>query len=276
MKRPPNCPCAACTLFRIFGMVSVDMTEDEVQEYLDSKMEEEMKEKPILFSSEMIRAILDGRKTQTRRIIKPQPDTRKARWNGREWEFYKGYPHGHDTLLHPYGGRLWVRETWYTEPKYNDYRPSEIVEGAPIWYIADWPDSDTHSGDGKTRPSIFMCRWMSRINLRIKRVWVEQVQDISEEDACAEGCNLDWYGDMGGTEDLWPCPKCDGWQLHGAVGPNLGFMEVDCMECNTSKKMFQHLWNSINLKRGYGWDDNPWVWCIEFEVEETVEEDAER
>jgi len=119
-----------------------------------------MKERPILFSGPMVRAILDGRKTQTRRPVKPQP--------------FVATPSMFDVSKCPIGqpgDRLWVRETW-----------TKNTNGV-VWYRAD-----RHPiAGGLWRPSIHMPRWASRITLEITRVWVERVQDIMEDGAIREG-----------------------------------------------------------------------------------------
>jgi len=202
-----------------------------------------MKERPILFSGEMVRAILDGRKTMTRRVIKPQPPI--------SWDVCEPVEHtsgvfcfyrSSDTDFHGYkkcpygqhGDRLWVKETWSQfapRPKPGDGVP----ENACIDYRADYSASALRRGldsDGDPykppswRPLIHMPRWASRINLEVVSVRVERVQDISEDDARAEG-----------------------------ISNPLGSLALN---------IFPSLWDSINLKRGYGWDTNPWVWVIEF------------
>ena len=167
-----------------------------------------MKERPVLFSGEMVRAILEGRKTQTRRVIKPQP-----LWVGDPNVAFKTHSANPKGIINcPYGqpgDRLWVRETFAgTKNTGFAYRATDTAYGH------------------KWRPSIFMPHWASRINLEVVSVRVERVQDISIEDAYDEG--MEW-GDQG-----------------------CGVLE------------FKNLWDSINLKRGYGWDANPWVWVIEF------------
>ena len=134
-----------------------------------------MNEHPILFSGPMVRAILEGRKTQTRRVMKPQPDEGKMRWTGSHWEMYLGYPIGHDVPISLYGqpgDLLWVRETWGT-----------ILDCEGYIYRADGP----HDGVRRWYPSIHMPRVASRLTLRITDVRVQRVQEISEEDARDEG-----------------------------------------------------------------------------------------
>lgn len=190
------------------------------------------KERPILFSGEMVKAILDGRKTQTRRILKPQPKgvvVSKPNFDGLFSEAndpvtrYFACHHGQP------GDKLWVRET----------RADTCAEGVSKipWYRADYlghGEIDPPPGGIKWKPSIFMPRWASRITLEIVSVRVEKVQEIRCEDALAEGVSLE--GEL--------FPNVDSaWKAH---------------------KRFRFLWDSINAKRGYGWEKNPWVWAIEF------------
>lgn len=146
--------------------------------------EDEMKEYPILFSAPMVRAILDGHKTMTRRVIKHTPDDGcPYHQNG----ISIACPYGHP------GDRPWVRETWATSKSLDHAAPSMLAPGAPIEYQADrcltmaggmLPDR------GKWRPSIFMMPWMSRLTLEITGVKVERVQDISPADCRAEGVGI--------------------------------------------------------------------------------------
>ena len=138
-----------------------------------------MKERPILFSGPMVRAILDGRKTMTRRVMKPQPED---------------YPYHHGLAVYrvakkcPYGvpgDLLWVRETWATTEQAGVH-PSD----AQIVYRATDPDWDTMEG-WRWRPSIFMPRWASRLKLRITSVSVERLREITEHDAMREGVNAE-------------------------------------------------------------------------------------
>lgn len=173
-----------------------------------------MAERPIIFNAEMVRAILDGLKGQTRRVVKPQPDDRGPRWANR-WEDW----HGKKVNQPPQpGDLLWVRETWCG----GQY-------GTPIQYKADWPQ---HEYGPLWKPSIHMPKWAARVWLKVKDVRVERVQDISREDAIKEG--------------LLPHMR----EYLSAVSPITRFKD---------------LWDSINKKRGFGWDENPWVWVIEFE-----------
>lgn len=172
----------------------------------DSMIGEAMTERPIMFTPENVLKILDGKKTQTRRVAKPQqrPDWKIA-----------DCPYG---LV---GDRLWVRETW----QYNPYGGIVYKAGSGIIDCA---------GKG-WRPAICMPRWACRLVLEITDVRIERVQDISPDDAKAEGdkerSGLPEYHERG--------PLC----------------HVD---------WYRNLWDSINAKRGYGWDTNPLVWAISF------------
>ena len=136
-----------------------------------------MSERPILFSAPMVRAILDGSKTMTRRVCKLTPPSATC----------PPCPYGHP------GDLLWVRETWATSKSLDHVKPSDLAAGAPIEYAAD--RCLTISGGklpdrGKWRPSIFMMPWMSRITLEVVSVRVERVDDISPSDCRAEGVGI--------------------------------------------------------------------------------------
>ena len=194
-----------------------------------------MIEKPILFSGPLVRAILAGKKTQTRRVIKPDwyrcldledpTDVEKALERCRY-----GKP----------GAQLWVRETWSGSTIYDNTKPSLVHDGAKVAYRASGGDRGL-----KGRPSIFMPRWASRINLIVKGIRVERVHDIGWEDALAEGI------------EPVPCSPChDGAGCTDCMGTGIGENPVH---------QFAELWESINGKRGYGWELNPWVWVVDFE-----------
>lgn len=191
-------------------------------------------DKPILFSTDMVKALLDGRKTQTRRVIKPQPEWDNGAFcvPGYFSNTEKGF--AEDLLRSSFpcyygqpGDLLWVRETW------KAYDRRSLLP--KIFYRATEPESWPHL---KWRPSIHMFRWTSRLTLKIKDIRVERVQDISFEDTQDEGIFLP--GGVG--------------LLHGPVIEALTIAD------------FSALWDSINLKLGYGWDSNPFVWVINFTV----------
>ena len=152
-----------------------------------------MTERPILFSAPMVRALLEGRKTQTRRIVKP------PRWAHSDFELELYSDHGSPQCVAaatgclapipcPYGqpgDQLWVRETWQTLADGDCLSLSEIAPGSQLQYPA------TYDGwVSKRRPSIFMPRWASRINLRIIEVRVQRLQEISHRDAPRGRCRV--------------------------------------------------------------------------------------
>ncbi len=226
-----------------------------------------MREHPILFSGPMVRAILAGTKTQTRRVVKPQPqpfqsNDRPGRW----WWFNvhrKGWPEGriHEAMLDaaiipfcPYGApgdRLWVRETWKPWP--NTAGPElRGPDDMGAIYAATWDKSGGHGW----KPSIHMPRWASRITLEVTGVRVERLQEISEADAQAEGVEPNWSGPL------------DGWSAeeHGFIGVLDTNADDQDGYFRTAREAFQQLWDSINATRGYGWESNPWVWVVEFKA----------
>ena len=189
----------------------------------------------------MVRAILEGRKTQTRRIVKPQPETYLGE-SGMQFE----WPGWHGSLSAesfagrcPYGQSgdvLWVRETWAAHATLNRVKPSELSPNVAIYYRATY-HNDSHF---TWRPSIFMPRWASRIDLEITGVRVERLQSISEADALAESVDQALLGNVGwlGTD----APKDAGYSY---------------------RAMFSKLWDRIYAKRAT-WESNPWVWVVEF------------
>lgn len=186
--------------------------------------------RPILFSAPMVRALLDGSKTQTRRIVKPQPTHFNPVGVPR-----RAVPTGgpSDVIRCPYGqpgDRLWVREAYRTVAEADALPPRELTPAHRIWYEADTPHQP---GAGKLRPGMFMPRWASRITLEITGVRVERLQDISEIDALAEGVRrYSMLEQIQAGQDRW------------------------------ARHAYRSLWEQIN---GPGsWDANPFVWVVEF------------
>lgn len=188
-----------------------------------------MKERPILMSTPMVQAVLDGRKTMTRRVVKKTPCTcgyppgshncRLGNIGENQWacaslgftgEFVR-CPYG------KVGDRLWVRESFRQMQRGIDYKADHDYRIGFTW-----------------KPSIHMPRAASRINLEITGVRVERLQEITEEDANAEG---------------FP----DTFRRNGSYE-----------SADLGKWKFIELWDALNTKRGFGWDVNPWVWVIEF------------
>lgn len=239
-----------------------------------------MKERTILFSAPMVNAILEGRKTQTRRAVKCDYTMAAANSYGCEPILDKKVSRLKDgsigrkmigaicginsgptlneciEMFCPYGkpgDRLWVKETWYS-PAMTDELLGYAADG-------DYPHGCTY----RKRRSIFMPRAFSRITLEVTGVRVERLQEISEADAMAEGvesleseahCDRERF-------DHALCGNCGGLRLHNGFGTNYGVIfDIDCAQCDTHAKRYRWLWESIN---GPGsWDANPWVWVIEF------------
>jgi len=195
-----------------------------------------MKERPILMNAEMVGAVLGGRKTQTRRVINPQPDhvVRNAYHT-------KGLdvPRLGKDIPCPFGkvgDQLYVRETFSTEGRTMEQARAEhedLMSPSPIYYRAD----EEYPKSLAWKPSIHMPRWASRINLEITDIRVERVQDITKEDALAEG--------------VYPNEQA----------PST-FDKVYSGDMPTH--LFGGLWDSIYAAKGLGWDKNPWVWVVEF------------
>ena len=204
------------------------------------------RERPILFSGPMVRAILDGSKTQTRRIIKNSGDMEfdsNDPYFGPYWEDYAvGGATGEDCKVHcPYGypgDRLWVRETWAPERE-----GTGCPDDTGILYRATDPGWDDEDTGLRWRPSIFMPRTASRILLEVTDVRVQRLQEISEDDAREEGAKE--LSLQEGEPGAW-WSAAPGRQFHS----------------RTPRGAFLRLWRSIH---GEGsWDANPWVWVITF------------
>lgn len=231
-----------------------------------------MKERPIPFSAPMVRAVLAGTKTQTRRVCKPaqfyslshvvevpDPQERGQVYNGSHF----GDEEGDIQFASPYGGRgdrLWVREAWRTADTLDPLSPSAIADKcldagyrkpwAPLQWEADgsknkdWrgfgPGNGIVVGPGKLRPGMFMPLWASRITLEVTGVRVERLQDISEADAIAEGVETP------------PTPA----EYRDACG------ELVLPSRRTAREAYRVLWEQINGPES--WSANPWVWVVKF------------
>lgn len=215
----------------------------------------EVRERPILFSGEMVQAILDGHKVQTRRVVRtpmafrafytqqgrdPRSlhdaarDARIDHETGDAWFLVSGDHGWYGPVRCPYGqqgSRLWVRETWRESgamQRGDGAIPREHPGIGEVIYAAD------RGTTGPWRPSIYMPRWASRITLEVTDVRVERVQQISESDARAEGA---------------PLGRILGYGVVGEKSHREGFID---------------LWDGINARRGLGWEENPWVWAVGF------------
>ena len=207
-----------------------------------------MSEMPILFNAEMVRAILDGTKNQTRRPVKLAASGRvKAVGSPKNWHTDDPAAVAACPFGRP-GDMLWVRETWAVLHENADDLPDSVIleeceQGMPwtaLRHRASFPDLATYEDMFRRwRPSIHMPRWASRITLRVTDVRVQRVQDISEEDAVAEGVR--WH---------------DGEMIYAWKGIS---------SAPSARAYFAEIWDSINEPRGFGWDANPWVWAVSFE-----------
>ena len=212
-----------------------------------------MKERPILFSAPMVQAILEGRKTQTRRVINPQPKLfgKDKNHDGEWWMPVGGIRQ--ERWLCPFGkigDRLWVRETWQT------VKGLSCDSGVYAYIYKASFEGNANFSVEKWKPSIHMPRLASRITLEITNIRVERIQDISESDAIAEG--LSKLSKDGVT---WKYGIPDSDRLPG--NDDIGW---HWKEWNISAKTaFAKLWNKINAKRGFSFESNPFVWVIEFE-----------
>ncbi len=190
-----------------------------------------MKERPILFSAPMVRALLSGTKTQTRRVMKLVQVRPDGMSDAQLAAALRLCPYGVP------GDRLWVREAhgYVSEDKFG-----------PVWDSIIYRADDNAGWSGKWRPSIHMPRAASRITLEVTGVRVERLQEISEADAIAEGIEP-------GAVPGW-------WSLYGRDAND----DMD----RSPRVAYRSLWESIN---GPGsWDSNPFVWVVEFKRLETA------
>ncbi|KAA0117839.1 hypothetical protein CIW48_26910 [Methylobacterium sp. P1-11] len=212
-------------------------------------------DRPILFSAPMVRALLEGRKTQTRRPLKEQPPLGSGKRCVRvlrrpldapqehafEWRsLYNAYL-GDAVVRFAAGDRLWVKETWRATEEW-DNRPPREIQPSYVRYEAD--PCVAHSY-GKLRPSLFMPRWASRLTLLVTDVRVERLQDISAADAEAEGIHGELSQSLGSK--IWGVPHApvQGWE--------------------DPVSAFRDLWNGINGPDA--WAANPWICAVSFTVQ---------
>jgi hypothetical protein len=215
-----------------------------------------MADRPILFSAPMVQALLAGRKTQTRRILKPQPP--RFQHYGRDimdWGLSGIYQeddqegtskwmldvqtdvddNSHEVIDVRFakGDRLYVRETWSADRLMSGFKPRDMLTSTPIWY---WADGNPHDGDWiKPKPGIHMPRWASRLTLTVTDVRVERLHQIVPADAIAEG-----------------------------IFAPANSQTIDCAT-RDPRDDYRALWNNINGANA--WDANPWVVAVSFTVE---------
>lgn len=214
----------------------------------------EVKSRGIIFKGEMVRAILEGRKSQTRLAVKPQPNQDQID----DWLFNHGKIKRtgleilnslfEDSIECPYGqpgDQLWVRETWALTGGFADVIASELdgdtMSDENIKYRADQDSYDDVVQSW--RPSVHMQKWASRINLEITNVRIECLQDISDDDARSEGISK------------FECIGLD----QRIEGP-----QDRTQRTHPHVVAFASFWDSSNFYRGHGWIKNPHVWVVEF------------
>jgi hypothetical protein len=204
----------------------------------------------------MVRALVAGTKTQTRRVVKPQPrHAQTLRTGVHETSADGGFDRDVRTIRCPYGGpgdRLWVRETFYCDHWWaGDFEATRATTNAKA--IAEWRELLYYRADGEPqfeadrptwRSPIHMPRWASRVTLEVTGVRVERVQSISEDDARAEGVPLLDYS------------------FGKAYGGALTGDGVSRVPLATAREAFADLWREIN--GAASWDANPWCWVLEF------------
>lgn len=190
--------------------------------------------KPILFSGPMIRALLDGRKRQTRRVLKVSPTKKPGSIDDYMIDRVNIGP-----LPYKTGDLLWVRERWSDE---------HLAPGEVYYYATALEDGlrADEVAEIRWRPSIHMPRWASRITLEVTAVRVQRLQEISQEDARAEGVATEEWEDW--RENVTSIAMPEG-----------SYIENE-------RDLFRDLWDSLNAERGFGWDDNPWVIAVSFRV----------
>jgi hypothetical protein len=269
-----------------------------------------MTDRPILFKDAMVRAILSGNKTQTRRIL----TRRNTYYDGGSWpkKDFAWYPGGHDEYQWdkafvdggpspignpgPYlqlpvdhfapggiydhsthriyprvkvGDRFWVKETWSHDAPDKETFMASIQDA----YRDDYSYGPYYKSTAsqfdidslRWRTPLHMPKLLARLFLKVTRIRIERVQEISEADAIAEGVRLPDDDDWPDDKDYSICPKCGGTGLYNGIGPSLGVIpDCDCTECNTHKKRFKHLWNSIH-KDKHPWEANEWCLIYDFE-----------
>lgn len=206
-----------------------------------------METRPILLNGDEVRAVLDNRKTQIRRVVKPQPTFSEGVFRAGldnsdppGWWTWEGDPELPEAAMPserlgkcPFGvpgDRLWVRETWFAYTGHGCIqRTCSVTQGScHIGYRADMKDDF----DASWRQSNHMPRWASRITQEVTDVRVERVQDITIDDMEREGIRDGENGFDSGDMQFW--------------------------------ERFRELWDSTNAKSGHGWDANDWVWAVSF------------
>jgi hypothetical protein len=197
------------------------------------------RDRPIIFGGPMVLAILEGRKTETRRVILEQPE-----WESNDWvlgdasELLKtGTIRGVKCPYGRVGDTLWVKETHrFGKEGVVEYRADDRLR------LVEIPEGFTWMDDNRWRPSIHMPKWASRIHLMIEGLGAQRIDEVTTNGAMAEG--------------VLSHPSEDIWDLLSPITQD-AYREL-------AVNMFRDLWDSINAKRGYPWDESPWVWVVQF------------
>lgn len=235
-----------------------------------SRSQSKTNEKPILFSDPMVRALLNGSKTHTRRIIKPT-------WS-RCLDLADDDDRAKALAMCPYGQpgtNLWVRECFTLDH-------ARFYPHHPIIYRADGydplqaqgPDPD-HPGEVfspeqkawypfRWKPSIFLPREQCRIVLKVKDVRIEALQDVTEEDAINEGMERNCH-EWNLPRYLRKCPSCSRFEMCASRNEFIHDGLGDLDDPVTARDAFRYLWGKINGETEFGWDANPWVFVVSFE-----------
>jgi len=269
-----------------------------------------MKERPIIFSGDEVRAILDGRKTMARRVVKTNNHSANL-----DTYFMDGEPSvlgmqftDGTNVKCPYGkvgDRLWVRETWGLRPyaveaigrkitnplsqflwEGSDFsRPiatKEFIDNHILTWGVEWEWKAAYAGDFSSvhwRPSTRMPRWASRLTLEITGVRVERLQDISEEDARAEGFQPIIFDEFDIAEIMFNDPDCQAAEVLEILGPGQIPAKADFsllwdringkrpkLPANKESKRYQRVKRWLGKHPDVSWASNPWVWVISFKV----------
>lgn len=218
-----------------------------------------MTDRPIIFSAQMVRALIDDRKTQTRRLYKPRP--------GYPRESGEITPTAHDRWTEfgplPYapGDRLWVREAFRGAQGYEG-QPPALWGNKPVWFVADGapPDARWSYLSDRSHPSIHMPRWASRLTLDVTDVRVQRLCDITEADAMAEGVSIPATPDGKVLAEIAPNspmsyaePRQTGETIDEFIARAL-----------TARTLFAALWEKLHGPNT--WTANPWVVAVTFAV----------
>ena len=240
--------------------------------------------KPIIFSTPMVKAILEGRKTQTRWVVKPR-NKRKAK----QLEYRQGYGlwvHGyndkHIAKREAYGSikdysvsPMWMDLDVYIR-KYAPCKPGDILYVKEAWQQCEndsyiffedalyknatmaWPENELI----KLKSPLFMPKEAARIFLRIDDVRVERLQDITPEDCRSEGITATAYANFEIPAEIHELKKTSHFPMHRHVGNESGIIDDSSPWWRI---WYRCLWDSINAKRGHPWESNPWVFVYTFE-----------